>query len=76
MSKYVCLACRYKIGADDLEEIFASRLVGVAVGSLDESKNQTFSYYWQYLKSKEKLKCTNLINAFNLLEAKWAFSFL
>jgi excisionase family DNA binding protein len=51
--KYVCLDCRHKIGADDLEEIFAAQLAEFPI----ESENYTetnLSEYWQDFSQKEK----------------------
>jgi len=54
LKKYVCLDCRHKLGVDDLEEILASQLAGIAVGGSASSDVQTLSDCWQYLTLKEK----------------------
>ncbi len=51
--KYVCTGCRYKIGKDDLEEIFASQLGKFPFESGGDSDIK-LSDYWQDLTTKEK----------------------
>lgn len=53
LEKYVCLDCRHKIGSEDLEEIFASQLIGFPV-ELANDANIKLSDYWHDLTSKEK----------------------
>lgn len=53
IEKYVCADCRHKIGADDLEEIFVSQLIGFPV-ELGNNTNANLSDYWFDLTQKEK----------------------
>jgi excisionase family DNA binding protein len=47
-TKYVCDSCRYKIGVEDLEEIFISQLNEFSI------RDQDLQFYWSYLKATEK----------------------
>ncbi len=51
--KYVCLDCRHKIGAQDLEEIFSSQLAGFPI-SIGNSTDANLSDYWLDLSPREK----------------------
>lgn len=53
IEKYVCADCRHKIGADDLEEIFVSQLIGFPI-ELGNDAESTLSDYWQDFPQKEK----------------------
>jgi hypothetical protein len=53
MAKYICLDCRHKIEAEDLEEIFALQLAGFPI-DLGNNSGSNLSDYWQLLTSKEK----------------------
>lgn len=53
LSKYICVDCRRKIGTDDLEEVFASQLSLVEIGT-DDSDQAILSDCWQFLTLKEK----------------------
>lgn len=55
-SKYVCMDCRRKILAHDLEEIFHSQLK-----KFSESEDQDLYTNWQYLSQKEKRIVTEQI---------------
>jgi hypothetical protein len=53
IEKYVCVNCRHKIGADDLEEIFTSQLGSFPYESENES-DINLTDYWSDLTQKEK----------------------
>jgi excisionase family DNA binding protein len=52
-AKYVCLNCRHKINADDLEEIFSSQLSNFRI-ELGDGLESSFSEFWQDFTQKEK----------------------
>jgi hypothetical protein len=78
LAKYVCPGCRHKIGTEDLEEIFISRLndIDLGVDDLSRSPNTLFDYWPDFTKEEKCIVVeqitTRIVVGKNMIESSFA----
>jgi len=63
LAKYVCINCRHKIGTEDLEEIFISKLHDMDLVLGDETNsNNPFTYWPDFTAQEKRIIVEQIIN--------------